>query len=295
MHQAVIAQLAARRTGTHDTKTRGEVCGGGAKPYRQKGTGRARQGSRRAPHYAGGGVVFGPHPRSYEQRLPKRMKRLALHGALTSKFDDGAIRVVDELGLDGAQDERAASATSTRSRPAAGSCVVANGRRREPGAVGAQPARRDDHSRRLAQRGRRPERGHAAHHAAVAVDDGGGVRMTLQAAQIVAAPGHQREVDGRDAARQVHVRGPRRRQQAADQGRDRGALQGQRASTSTCSTTKAKEKSRNRRRGRIKGWTIALEEGRRDRGQRPRRSNSSRGSSRCRCAATSRPPRAAVS
>jgi len=100
MHQAATAQLAARRTGTHDTKTRGEVSGGGAKPYRQKGTGRARQGSRRAPHYAGGGVVFGPHPRSYEQRLPKRMKRLALHGALTSKFDDGAIRVVDELGLD---------------------------------------------------------------------------------------------------------------------------------------------------------------------------------------------------
>jgi large subunit ribosomal protein L4 len=100
MHQAATAQMAARRIGTHDTKTRGEVRGGGAKPYRQKGTGRARQGSRRAPHYAGGGTVFGPHPRSYEQRLPKRMKRLALHGALTSKYDDGAIRVVDELGLD---------------------------------------------------------------------------------------------------------------------------------------------------------------------------------------------------
>jgi large subunit ribosomal protein L4 len=100
MHQAVTAQLAARRLGTHDTKTRGEVNGGGAKPYRQKGTGRARQGSRRAPHFAGGGVVFGPHPRSYAQRLPKRMKRLALYGALTAKFDDGAIRVVDELGLE---------------------------------------------------------------------------------------------------------------------------------------------------------------------------------------------------
>ena len=100
MHQAATAQLAGRHLGTHDTKTRGEVRGGGAKPYKQKGTGRARQGSRRAPHYAGGGVVFGPHPRSYVQRLPKRMKRLALHGALTSKFDDGAIRVVDELGLD---------------------------------------------------------------------------------------------------------------------------------------------------------------------------------------------------
>jgi large subunit ribosomal protein L4 len=100
MHQAVTAQLAGRRIGTHDTKTRGEVSGGGAKPYRQKGTGRARQGSKSAPHYAGGGVVFGPHPRSYEQRLPKRMKRLALQGALTSKFDDGALRIVDELGFE---------------------------------------------------------------------------------------------------------------------------------------------------------------------------------------------------
>jgi large subunit ribosomal protein L4 len=100
MHQAATAQLAGRRIGTHDTRTRGEVAGGGAKPYRQKGTGRARQGSRSAPHYAGGGVVFGPHPRSYEQRLPKRMKRLALHGALTAKYGDGALRLVDELGLD---------------------------------------------------------------------------------------------------------------------------------------------------------------------------------------------------
>ena len=100
IHQAATAQLAARRTGTADTKTRGEVRGGGAKPYRQKGTGRARQGTRRAPHYAGGGVVFGPHPRSYEQRLPKRMKRAALHGVLTAKYGDGAIRVVDELALD---------------------------------------------------------------------------------------------------------------------------------------------------------------------------------------------------
>jgi large subunit ribosomal protein L4 len=100
IHQAVVAQLAGRRTGTHDTKTRGEVRGGGHKPYRQKGTGRARQGTRSAPHYAGGGVVFGPHPRSYAQRLPKRMKRLALVGALTAKFTDGQVRVVQDLVMD---------------------------------------------------------------------------------------------------------------------------------------------------------------------------------------------------
>jgi large subunit ribosomal protein L4 len=100
MHQAVIAQLAGRHLGTHDTKTRGEVSGSGKKPYRQKGTGRARQGSRRAPHYAGGGVVFGPHPRSYAQRLPRKMKNLALRGALTSKFGDGAVKVVEDLAMD---------------------------------------------------------------------------------------------------------------------------------------------------------------------------------------------------
>jgi large subunit ribosomal protein L4 len=100
LHQVVTAQLAGRRTGTHDTKTRGEVRGGGKKPYRQKGTGRARQGTRTAPHYRGGGAVFGPHPRSYEQRLPRKMKRLALRGALTAKLGDEAIKVIDAFGLE---------------------------------------------------------------------------------------------------------------------------------------------------------------------------------------------------
>ncbi len=99
LHQVVTAQLAGRRTGTHSTKTRGEVRGGGRKPYRQKGTGRARQGSTRAPHYRGGGAVFGPHPRSYEQRLPRKMKRLALRGALTAKFGDEQLKVIDTFGL----------------------------------------------------------------------------------------------------------------------------------------------------------------------------------------------------
>jgi large subunit ribosomal protein L4 len=100
LHQVATAQLAGRRLGTHETKTRGEVRGGGKKPYRQKGTGRARQGTRTAPHYRGGGAVFGPHNRSYEQRLPRKMKRLALRGALTAKLGDEAIRVVDTFGLE---------------------------------------------------------------------------------------------------------------------------------------------------------------------------------------------------
>ncbi len=99
LHQAVVAQLAGRRIGTHDTKTRGEVRGGGKKPYRQKGTGRARQGSRVAPHYKGGGVVFGPHPRSYDQKLPKKMRRLALRSALSAKFTDDAIKVVQAFDM----------------------------------------------------------------------------------------------------------------------------------------------------------------------------------------------------
>jgi large subunit ribosomal protein L4 len=109
LHQVVTAQLAGRRTGTADTKTRGEIRGGGRKPYRQKGTGRARQGTVTAPHYRGGGVVFGPHPRSYEQRLPRKMKRLALRGALTAKFGDEAIKVIDTFGLDAIRTKELAS------------------------------------------------------------------------------------------------------------------------------------------------------------------------------------------
>jgi large subunit ribosomal protein L4 len=94
IHQVVVAQLAAARQGTHSTKTRGEVAGGGRKPYRQKGTGRARQGSIRAPQFAGGGVAHGPAPRTYEQRTPKRMKAAALRGALSDRARNGRVHVV---------------------------------------------------------------------------------------------------------------------------------------------------------------------------------------------------------
>jgi large subunit ribosomal protein L4 len=97
IHQVVVAQLAARRQGTHKTKTRGEVSGGGKKPYRQKGTGRARQGSTRAPQFTGGGVVHGPQPRSYEQRTPKKMKAAALRGALSDRAGGGRVHVVSAL------------------------------------------------------------------------------------------------------------------------------------------------------------------------------------------------------
>ncbi|MEU3605325.1 50S ribosomal protein L4 [Streptomyces sp. NPDC035033] len=94
IHQVVVAQLAAARQGTHKTKTRGEVRGGGKKPYRQKGTGRARQGSTRAPQFAGGGVVHGPVPRDYSQRTPKKMKAAALRGALSDRANHSRIHVV---------------------------------------------------------------------------------------------------------------------------------------------------------------------------------------------------------
>ena len=97
MHQVVTAQRAAARQGTHSTKTRGEVSGGGRKPYRQKGTGRARQGSTRAPQFAGGGVVHGPKPRDYSQRTPKKMIAAALRGALSDRARNGRIHAITEL------------------------------------------------------------------------------------------------------------------------------------------------------------------------------------------------------
>jgi large subunit ribosomal protein L4 len=100
IHQAALRQMAGRRLGTADTQTRGEVTGGGRKPWRQKGTGRARQGSRRAPQWAGGGVVFGPHPRDYDQRMPAKMRRAALRGVLSAKQADGAVRIVEAIGLE---------------------------------------------------------------------------------------------------------------------------------------------------------------------------------------------------
>src|SRR5690349_8527623 len=99
MHQAYVRQMANARLGTHETKVRGEVAGGGAKPYKQKGTGRARQGSRRAAQWVGGGRIHTPHPRSYEQRMPKKMRQAALRSALSAKAAESGVVVVEELAL----------------------------------------------------------------------------------------------------------------------------------------------------------------------------------------------------
>jgi len=106
MHQALLRQLANGRLGTADTKTRGEVSGGGRKPWRQKGTGRARQGSTRAPQWRHGGIVFGPHPRSYAQAMPRKMRRIALRSALSAKAAEEQIIVVQDLALDGPKAKR---------------------------------------------------------------------------------------------------------------------------------------------------------------------------------------------
>jgi len=110
MHQVVTAQLAARRAGTQSTKTRAEVSGGGAKPWRQKGTGRGRQGSTRAPHWTGGGVTHAPKPRSYAQKTPKKMIRLALRSALSDRAADGKVLVVDAWAFDAPSTKRAVAA-----------------------------------------------------------------------------------------------------------------------------------------------------------------------------------------
>lgn len=114
MHQVVVAQLAAARAGTHDTKTRGEVSGGGRKPYRQKGTGRARQGSTRAPQFAGGGTVHGPTPRNYQQRTPKKMKAGALRAALSDRARNERIHVVERFVGGSAPSTRAARSSLER-------------------------------------------------------------------------------------------------------------------------------------------------------------------------------------
>jgi large subunit ribosomal protein L4 len=121
MHQVVTAQLAAARQGTHKAKTRGEVSGGGKKPYKQKGTGRARQGSIRAPQFAGGGVVHGPVPRDYSQRTPKKMKAAALRGALSDRAREGRVHVVEAFVTGDRPSTKAAVATL---RKATGSTKV---------------------------------------------------------------------------------------------------------------------------------------------------------------------------
>jgi large subunit ribosomal protein L4 len=124
IHQVVVAQQAAARQGTHATKTRGEVRGGGRKPYKQKGTGRARQGSTRAPQFAGGGVVHGPQPRSYDQRTPKKMKAAALRGALSDRARNDRVHVVDGLVSGDKPSTKAALAALTSLTDRVGYLVV---------------------------------------------------------------------------------------------------------------------------------------------------------------------------
>lgn len=122
MHQALVRQQANARKGTHDTLTRGRVRGGGKKPWRQKGTGRARQGSTRAPQWIGGGVVWGPHPRSYVQAMPRKMRRLAIRSALSAKLRDGRVTVVS--GLDGIEPRTKAMKGVLAALPAGRSTLI---------------------------------------------------------------------------------------------------------------------------------------------------------------------------
>jgi len=126
VHQVVRSQLAAKRQGTANTKTRGEVRGGGAKPWRQKGTGRARQGTIRAPQWAGGGVVFGPHTRSYGFKVPKKVVKLAMRSALSAKHADGNLYVVDDFGLTDPSTKTAAAALKALGIVGRVTVVVAN-------------------------------------------------------------------------------------------------------------------------------------------------------------------------
>ena len=134
MHQVVVAQLAAARQGTHKTKRRGEVSGAGRKPFKQKGTGRARQGSIRAPHMTGGGVVHGPTPRDYSQRTPKKMKVAALRGALSDRARNGRIHVVADL-VSGAEPSTKAAKQALRSISERKNLLVVLGRGEDTAAL----------------------------------------------------------------------------------------------------------------------------------------------------------------
>jgi large subunit ribosomal protein L4 len=126
MHQVVTAQLAHRRAGTQSTKTRAEVSGGGKKPFKQKGTGNARQGSTRAPHFSGGGVALGPKPRKYSQKTPKKMIKLALRSALSDRASEGKVVVIDGWGFDAPSTKSAAAALVTLGLT--GSVLIVHGR-----------------------------------------------------------------------------------------------------------------------------------------------------------------------
>ena len=150
MHQVVTAQLAARRAGSAKTLTRAEVRGGGAKPWRQKGTGRARQGSIRAPHWRGGGVAHGPKTRSYAQRTPKKMIRLALRSALSDRAAEGKVLVVDDWGFD-APSTKGAVVGPRRAGPRGQGPgrPRRRRRRRRPRASGTSPRSRPSSAREL--------------------------------------------------------------------------------------------------------------------------------------------------
>ncbi|GAA2002374.1 50S ribosomal protein L4 [Microbacterium ulmi] len=124
IHQVVVAQLAAARQGTHSTKRRGEVSGAGRKPFKQKGTGNARQGSIRAPQMTGGGIVHGPKPRDYAQRTPKKMVAAALLGALSDRARGGRLHIVDSFGIEGAPSTKAAAAVLAQLAPTKNVLVV---------------------------------------------------------------------------------------------------------------------------------------------------------------------------
>ena len=154
MHQVVTAQLAARRSGTQSTKTRSDVRGGGRKPYAQKGTGNARQGSIRGPHFVGGGVALGPKPRKYDQKTPKKMVKAALRSALSDRAAEGKVVVVDSWGFESPKTKDAKAALDALG--ITGTALVVVGRDDAAAALELpQPAQGADHRPRRTQRLRR--------------------------------------------------------------------------------------------------------------------------------------------
>ena len=272
VHQSVRAEQAARRRGTAATKTRGMVSGGGAKPWRQKGTGRARAGSSRSPIWTGGGVVFGPQPRSYTFKVNRKEQRAALRSALSLHAERGSIAILDAAAFDAPKTSQALDAARR-----AGAQPAPAGRRwsslaaeeRARGAVVPQPRARRGARARERRRRRHPRRRLAACCSQAALDEltarapakrrrSRGRRGLMEHSQVIDPAGRLREELRALRGRQVHLPRPPRRAQDADPPGGRGAVRRSRRRGPHAVSVKSKPKRRGTTSGRTRTWKKAI-------------------------------------
>ena len=257
MHQVVRSQLAARRAGTHSTLTRGKVSGGGKKPWRQKGTGRARQGSTRSPQWAGGGVVFGPHPRSYAFKVPNKVVKLAMRSALSAKLADEVLYVVDGFGFEKPSTKQAAEMLKALGITGRVTVVVAE-RRHQRHPVAPQPRQGARHHRLRGQhlRSRRQHR-RAVHEAGPDLARGGAVLMN-DPRDIIIRPVISEKSYDMIEHEPLHVRGRQDREQAADRARRSPRSSASRSPSVNTMNVTGKPRRVRAAKGKTRDWKKAI-------------------------------------